>query len=130
MLRLNLASRLSGRIIANKTIRHSSSSPVPPPSDLHAYTTELYKKNYIKYTVQSQQTITHDYVYTGDERLPTLEQRLAEFKNPLDELRRDIGRKITSVEKELGAVVKARVQANKANKEMEVDAKELRCKIK
>ncbi len=42
----------------------------------YPYTSELYKKNYIKYPVQSKSAICHDYVYHGDERLPTLEERL------------------------------------------------------
>jgi hypothetical protein len=46
------------------------------PTDLHSYTNELYKKNYIQYPVQSQLGVTHDYVFHGDERLPTLEERM------------------------------------------------------
>ena len=42
----------------------------------YPYTSDLYKKNYIKYPVQSKSAICHDYVYHGDERLPSLEERL------------------------------------------------------
>lgn len=42
----------------------------------YPYTSELYKKNYIKYPVQSKSAICHDYVYHGDERLPSLKERL------------------------------------------------------
>ena len=42
----------------------------------YPYTSELYKKNYIKYPVQSRSAICHDYVYHGNERLPSLEERL------------------------------------------------------
>lgn len=45
-------------------------------TELYPYTSDLYKKNFIKYTVQSRQAIMHDYVYSGDERLPTLAERL------------------------------------------------------
>jgi hypothetical protein len=53
----------------NKSVRNYSMNQLP-------YTTELYQKNYIKYKVQSKQGVTHDYVFHGDERLPTLEERL------------------------------------------------------
>lgn len=59
--RLNLNSKILSRAQSNVS---------------ESYTTDLYKKNYIKYTVQSQSAICHDYVYDGDERLPTLEERL------------------------------------------------------
>lgn len=45
-------------------------------TDFFPYTNELYKKNYIKYPTQSKQAIIHDYNYSGDERLPTFEERL------------------------------------------------------
>ena len=45
-------------------------------TEIFPYTSELYKKNYIKYKVQSKTAICHDYVYHGEERLPTLEERL------------------------------------------------------
>lgn len=45
-------------------------------TELYPYTSALYKKNYIRYPVQSKLTVTHDYEFTGDERLPTLSERL------------------------------------------------------
>ena len=45
-------------------------------TDLYPYTTAMYKKNYIRYTVQSKQAIIHDYEFTGDERLPTFAERI------------------------------------------------------
>ena len=45
-------------------------------TDFFPYTNDLYRKNYIQYPVQSRQAIQHDYVYTGEERLPTLAERL------------------------------------------------------
>ncbi len=45
-------------------------------TDFFPYTNELYRKKYIKYPVQSRQAILHDYVFHGDERLPSLEERL------------------------------------------------------
>lgn len=49
-------------------------------TELFPYTSELYKKNYIKYPTQSKSAVTHDYVFHGDERLPTLEERLKGFE--------------------------------------------------
>lgn len=40
------------------------------------YVNELYRKNYIKYPTQSKLAVTHDYTFQGDERLPTLAERL------------------------------------------------------
>jgi hypothetical protein len=40
------------------------------------YVNELYNKNYIKYPTQSKQAVTHDYVFDGSERLPSLAERL------------------------------------------------------
>lgn len=45
-------------------------------TELYPYTSALYKKNFKPHPVKSRQEITHDYVYTGDERLPTLSERL------------------------------------------------------
>lgn len=42
----------------------------------YPYTNELYKKNYIKYPVQSRSAILHDYVFHGSERLKTIEERM------------------------------------------------------
>jgi hypothetical protein len=51
--------------------------------DAFPYTNELYKKNYIKYPVQSRQAICHDEIYANNERLPTLEERLKGSLNTL-----------------------------------------------
>ena len=45
-------------------------------TELYPYTSALYKKNFKPHPVKSRQEITHDYVYTEDERLPTLSERL------------------------------------------------------
>ena len=45
-------------------------------TELFPYTTELYRKNYIKYPVQSKLAIVHDYKFTGQERLPTFDERI------------------------------------------------------
>jgi hypothetical protein len=53
-----------------------------------------------------------------------------DFKNPIDELRRDIGRKAdnTSIDvSKIKEAAKARIEANKANRQMEIEAKELKC---
>lgn len=44
------------------------------------YVEELYKKNYIKYPNQSKLAVTHDYVFHGEERLPSLAERLKGFQ--------------------------------------------------
>ena len=64
--------RLLSMLNSTTFLRTYSSSPIDP----HAYTKELYKKNFIKYPVQSKLAVQHDYVFTGDERLPSLEERL------------------------------------------------------
>lgn len=48
-------------------------------TELYPYTSALYKKNFIRYPVQSKLAVTHDYEFTGDERLPTLSERLKGF---------------------------------------------------
>ena len=45
-------------------------------TEQYPYIAEMYKKNYIKYPVQSKQGVQHDYKFTGDERLPTFADRL------------------------------------------------------
>ncbi len=45
-------------------------------TEFYPYTTELYKKNYIKYPTQSRSAIQHDYVFDNNERLPSLKERL------------------------------------------------------
>jgi hypothetical protein len=62
-----------------KTNRHTIGKLISARSyttDLYPYTTELFKQNYIKYTKQAKINVTHDYVYTGDERLPTFSDRM------------------------------------------------------
>jgi hypothetical protein len=48
------------------------------------YTRTLFRKNYLKYTKQSFISVQHDYVYDKYERLPTLEERLKDYEDPLD----------------------------------------------
>ncbi len=70
--------------IAIKTSTDSKTdSPKPvtlvPPSESFEpfpYTSNLFRKNYIRFVKQSVSAVSHDYVYTGSERLPALEQRL------------------------------------------------------
>ena len=45
-------------------------------TDFFPYTNELYKKKYIQYPTLSKQGVQHDYKFTGDERLPTFDERL------------------------------------------------------
>jgi len=45
-------------------------------TEFYPYTSELYKKKYIKYPTQSRPAIQHDYVFDESERLPTLKERL------------------------------------------------------
>jgi hypothetical protein len=40
------------------------------------YVDELYRKNYMKYPTQSKLAVTHDYIFSGEERLPSLAERL------------------------------------------------------
>ena len=92
----------------------------------YPYTSELYHKNYIKYPVQSRSAICHDYVYHGDERLKTLDERLEEFKDPKDDLLKDIGKsayysKLSELKNEIDSVIRS----NKANKDMEKKARDL-----
>lgn len=95
-----------------------------------SYTTDLYKKNYIKYTVQSQSAICHDYVYDGDERLPSLQERLEEFKDPEDKLITDIGKSVYfSKLGEYKENAKSIVNQNKFNKDLEKQARDLKLQV-
>jgi hypothetical protein len=40
------------------------------------YTSKLVKENFMRYGKQTLPRAQHDYVYTGSERLPSLEERL------------------------------------------------------
>lgn len=59
---------LLNRVYALQSRRYST--------EFYPYTSELYKKKYIKYPTQSRSAIQHDYVFDGNERLPTLKERL------------------------------------------------------
>lgn len=63
--------------LLDQLVQHISAVPRRTyTTELYPYTTELYKKNYIRYQVQSKQGVIHDYLFTGDERLPRLTERL------------------------------------------------------
>jgi hypothetical protein len=47
-----------------------------PENELYHYTKTLYRKNYMKYNNQSIVKVDHDHVYTAQERLPNLQERL------------------------------------------------------
>lgn len=96
----------------------------------YPYTSELYKKNYIKYPVQSRSAICHDYVYHGNERLPSLEERLKDYKDPSKELINDIGKssyflKLTELKNEINQKIKQ----NKLDKTLEKEAKDLKLEV-
>ena len=44
------------------------------------YVDELYRKNYMKYPTQSKLAVTHDYIFSEEERLPSLAERLKGMK--------------------------------------------------
>ncbi|CAF0747875.1 unnamed protein product [Brachionus calyciflorus] len=99
-------------------------------TDPYPYTTELYKKNFIKYPTQSKQAILHDQLYIGDERLPSLEERLKDFKDPSELESTQIGKQwdlpnLKKVRKELDA----RIEENKKSKQLEIDSKELKIEV-
>jgi hypothetical protein len=119
-------SRLASLNILNK--RNESTAP----GELHSYTEKLYQENYIKYPVQSKVAVTHDYVFHGDERLPTLEQRLKEFKDPRNEFRRNVGAtnpNAIQIQKSLRQQLKQKVEQNKTNNDLEIAAKEAKRKL-
>jgi hypothetical protein len=70
--KVNFGSLLIGTL--QKSVRNYSVNQLNP--NQLPYTMELYRKNFIKFKVKSKQGVTHDYVYHGDERLPTYEERL------------------------------------------------------
>ena len=47
-----------------------------PENERFPYTKALVKKNYLRYSNESILKVDHDHVYTGHERLPSLEERL------------------------------------------------------
>lgn len=98
-------------------------------TEFFPYTTELYRKNYIKYPVQSRQAILHDYIFHGDERLPNLEERLKEFQDPKELNAKQIGYlwKLPKI-KELKKEIESKIEANKNSKQLELDSKEMRSK--
>ena len=118
-------------------------------TDFFPYTNELYKKKYIKYPVQSRQAILHDYVFHGDERLPTLQERLKgyfcisnivsycffklcsfiEFKDPTFDLRKNVGysKRHTKLE-ELQKECLKNIATSSNDKELEKKTLELKSK--
>lgn len=99
----------------------------PLTTEFYPYTSELYRKNYIKYPVQSRQAILHDYFFHDDERLPSLEERLKEFRDPEELNGKQIGHlwkfpKIKEFKKEIGN----KIEENKSSKQLELDSKEMR----
>lgn len=96
-------------------------------TEFYPYTTELYRKNYIKYPVQSRQAILHDYLYHGDERLPNLEERLKEFRDPDESNGKKIGHlwKLPKI-KQLKKEISQKIEENRTCKNLELDSKELR----
>jgi hypothetical protein len=106
------------------------STPTTYNIDNLPYTSELYRKNYIKYPVQSKQAVTHDYVYHGKERLPSYEERMKEFQDPFDEIQKDIGYVVFHPRlKEIKNQLLQKIQQNKANKDLQLNAKELKGNI-
>ena len=92
----------------------------------YPYTSELYKKNYIKYPVQSRSAISHDYVFHGPERLQSIEERMKEFEDPSDKLTHDRGKQVYYTKlQELKSNIDNIIQKNKTDKLLEIKSKDL-----
>lgn len=99
-------------------------------TELYPYTTELYRKNYIKYPAQSRQAILHDYLYHEDERLPSLEERLKEYRDPEELAGKQIGHlwKLPKI-KELKKEINQKIENNKISKNLELESKEMKSNL-
>lgn len=94
------------------------------------YTSDLYQKNYIKYPVQSRSAISHDYVYHGRERLPSLKERMKEYEDPTEIGDVDIGKNVYfSKLRELKKSILQTIEKNKKDEKMERLAKDLLLKV-
>ncbi len=127
IIKINNFKTLSNILSGNGTRYYST--PTTYNIDNFPYTSELYRKNFIKYPVQSKQAVTHDYVYHDKERLPSYEERMKEFKDPFDEIQKDIGYVAYHPRlKEIKNQIYHKIEQNKANKELQLSAKELKGK--
>ena len=93
------------------------------------YTSELVRRKFLRYPAQTKAEVTHDYVYDEGERLPDLKARLDEFKDPLEEVAQNIGHLVglpnkSKLKNELHNLIKV----NKTNKNLELEAKEMKSK--
>ena len=125
IIKINNLKTLSNLLSINGARYYST--PTTYNIDNFPYTGELYKKNFIKYPVQSKQAVTHDYVYHGQERLPSYEERMKEFQDPFDEIQKDIGYAAYHPRlKEIKNEISLKIQKNKSDKTLQLNAKELK----
>lgn len=95
------------------------------------YTRSLFRKNYIKYGKQSSVKVQHDYVFDQYERLPTLEERLKDYEDPLDTRSTvNIGYLPSKIKKaQYKQESSEKYLSNRKNPQLEKDSFDLKCNL-